>query len=116
MTGLVASNAGEIAFLISDDTSLTTFAGMAERTHAEWKALLDWCKLHGLDPMRMPACQTIVRNLERCRVEYDEAVLDERGRGQFDPDTHELVRRRVHVQGETPPVPFPAVTLRWLVV
>jgi hypothetical protein len=64
-------------FTVVDETTLTIHSSsFFEQATAEWKALLEWCQLHGLDPERMPSTgQTIVRDLEHCRVVYDEYVM-----------------------------------------
>jgi hypothetical protein len=107
-------------FTVVDETTLTIHSSsFFEQATAEWKALLEWCQLHGLDPERMPSTgQTIVRDLARCRVVYDEYVMsaDEaqlRAKywRSFDDEPE---RHRVHVQGETPPLPFPDVILAHL--
>lgn len=109
------------AFIVIDEETLYVLPGMFERATDEWKALLDWCRLHGLDPARMPANQVIERDLECCRVVYDEFVFDDQGKRALasgDPDDPATwlfqTPRRVHAQGETPPMPFPDVILRHL--
>lgn len=105
------------AFMLTSETRLSVFSAMFEKAPEEWRALLDWCRLHGLDPRQMPAAQVIERDLERCRVEYDRYVLDDRGHVQRDPhssDPTQVWIVRTSAQGETPPMPFPDVILRHL--
>jgi hypothetical protein len=104
-------------FDLLDDTTLQVYPGMYERAIAEWKALLEWCRAHGLDPHAMPAQQVIYRDVERCRVVYDRYVLDHQGHVQRDPRSNDpsvpWIFRNL-AQGETPPLPFPDVILRHL--
>lgn len=108
---------GAPAFILVDECTLQILALLPEAP-AEHTALMEWCELHGMIPGHMPATQTIVRDLERCRVVYDE----------FDATPEEMAdravhwrsypgvppTRRVHAQGETPPMPFPDVILAHL--
>lgn len=116
--GFVVPRVGHPAFYLQDETTLTVFTGMFEEATTEWQALLDWCRFHGLDPERMPATQTIERDVAGCRILYDAYVMtaDEvqlRARYwrqiQGEPE-----RRRAVEQGEAPPLPFPDVILRHL--
>lgn len=104
------------AFVLLDDETLYVLTGMFELATEEWKALLDWCRLHGLDPERMPAQQVIERDLEQRRVVYDEYVPpadDVQRRFKIGVDGEPEIRRTFR-QGETPPMPFPDVILRHL--
>lgn len=96
------------------DRELVTRPGLWEqhgrRVH---NALLDWCLLHGLNAEEMPAENRIVRDVERCRIEYDEVVRDDDGK-RLRADDGGFVIRRVHAQGETPPMPFPELLLALL--
>lgn len=103
------------SFMLTSETKLTVFAGMAEQTPEEWRALLEWCRFHDMDPHAMPASQIIIRNVEACRVEYDRYVLTDSGHVQRDPESSNpdaLWVFRAHSQGEAPPLPFPGVILR----
>jgi hypothetical protein len=77
-----------------------------------WQALLEWCQFHGIDPIRVPMCSSIVRNVEHCRVEYDEIQLGEDGKPVPVPGCDRYVVRRVVAQGEAPPLPWPAELLQ----
>lgn len=104
------------AFVIEDETRLTTCVGMFEQAPHEWTALLDWCRFHGLDPERMPAGQVIERDVAGRRIVYDEYVLtrDQVQAAFRAGDPEPLRRHRVVEQGEAPPLPFPDVILRHL--
>lgn len=80
---------------------------------AAWEAVIEWVRVHGIDPQRVPMCSMILRNVEACRVEYDEIQVDEAGRRRTvgPPSDAELVIERVRAQGETPPLPWPAELL-----
>jgi hypothetical protein len=80
----------------------------------EWRALLAWCRLHGLDPELMPVQQTIVRNFKRARIEYDEFVIIDGCRVHDERELDQVQVRRTFRQGETPPMPFPDVILAHL--
>lgn len=104
-------------FTLVDETKLTIHSTrFFEACTREWEALLDWCRLHGLDPERMPSAgQVIERDLVRCRVVYDEYVMTaddvQHRRKHWKLYDGEPLRQRVHAQGETPPMPFPDVIL-----
>lgn len=108
------------ALVVVDATTIRTDMGLHDLAHQEWRALIDWCRVHGMNPDDMPVDQVIVRDLERCRVVYDLIVRDGQGKRVLergdpdDPATWRYERRRVHAQGETPPMPFPDVILRHL--
>jgi hypothetical protein len=97
-----------ILHLSPDGTSLTVDGPLlAESDPMGHFALCEWCVTHGLDPHQMPGRQTIERDVERCRVVYDLVVNDPHaGRPSRDED---VVVRRVHAQGETPPLPWPSI-------
>lgn len=79
--------------------------------HVEaWTALLEWCEFHDIDPKRVPMLSTITRNVDGCRVEYDQLLVNERGAKILGPDG-KIQWRRVHAQGETQPLPWPAELL-----
>ena len=80
-----------------------------ERSPEAHRALMSWCEFHDIDPYRVPMLSVIVRNIEACRVEYDEIVLGFDGTKATvqDGDDLVLVTRRVHTQGATPPLPWP---------
>lgn len=93
--------------LLITDTELEILdATFVARHPAAHRALKEWAEFHDIDPMRVPLHSCVVRNVEACRVEYDEIVLDADGNPVFlegaDWDT-----RRVHSQGEAPPLPWP---------
>lgn len=96
---------------VVSDRELITRAGIWEEHgfHVH-DALLRWCAVHGMDAHDMPADNRIVRDPVQCRVEYDVIVRDQDGRRLRDEDG--FVVRRAHVQGETPPMPFPDFLLR----
>lgn len=109
---------GAPAFIVVDETVLSVLPRMFELATDEWKALLDWCRFHGLDPARMPACQVIERDLKHRRVVYDEYIADadeiqHRAKHWRLYDGEPEIRRTFR-QGETPPMPFPDVILRHL--
>lgn len=74
-----------------------------------WEALNRWCELHDIDPHRVLLCSRIVRNVEACRVEYDQVVLgcDLAKATVRDGDNLVVMTWSVHSQGETPPMPWP---------
>lgn len=103
-------------FWVVSDTTLV-IRGEIVVDHPAHQALLEWCRTHGMDPEQMPADQVIRRDVARCRVEYDRFVLDREGHRQLcrhalangeDLESVHFARERVHAQGETPPLPFPA--------
>lgn len=104
-------------FTVTDATTIRIDSTrFFEEYPEEHRALLDWCRAHGLVPEQMVAAgQTIVRDVAGCRVVYDAFVLNDDGHRILDPATGDTYRkRRVHGQGETPPMPFPDVILRHL--
>lgn len=99
------------AFTVTD-TELTIHAqDFPLLAHDAWRALCEWAEFHDIDPKRVPMCSTIVRNVEACRVEYDQFEVDERGRPVSAWPDDEVLRRRVCSQGEAPPLPWPAALL-----
>jgi hypothetical protein len=106
--------AGVPAFVLVDETTLNVLPRMYELATAEWKALLEWCRFHGLDPRTMPCQQVIYRNVACRRIEYDQFSLDENGRLTLSELEREPQVFRVIAQGETPPLPFPDVILAHL--
>jgi hypothetical protein len=96
------------------ETTLTVHSHRFPEVHpAAWRAVIGWVEFHGMDPYRIPMCQTIVRNVKARCVEYDEIQVDEAGRRRIvgPPSDAELVIERVRAQGETPPLPWPAELL-----
>lgn len=94
-------------------TALTVHTtGFPEVHPAAWRSMLGWCEFHGIDPYRVPMCQTIVRNVEARCVEYDLYQLDEaRVRRAMLAGADEPLVKRVRAQGETEPLPWPAEVL-----
>lgn len=91
-----------------DGTRLTVDGPLlAEADPAGHRALLEWCEFHGLDPHLMIGRPTIERDVERRRIVYD-LVVREEGRIVMGDDDAAVVRR-VHCQGETPPLPWPSI-------
>jgi hypothetical protein len=82
---------------------------LAETDPAGHRELLDWCVTHGLDPHQMIGRQTIERDLKHCRIVYDLLVRDEHTGRLVIGDHDNAVVRRVHAQGETPPLPWPSI-------
>jgi hypothetical protein len=113
--------AGVPAFVLVDETTLSVMPRMYELATVEWKALIAWCRFHGLDPHTMPCQQVIYRDVASRRIEYDQFVFDDQGKRALasgDPDDSATwlfqTPRRVFAQGETPPLPFPDVILAHL--
>lgn len=102
------------AFILVDETTLSVLPDIQRRATEEWWALLDWCRRHGMDPAAMPVRQVIFRDVDRCRIEYDEFVLVDGVRSFDAREPSGCQVHRVVAQGETPPLPFPDVILRHL--
>jgi hypothetical protein len=98
------------AFTVTDTELTIHTSDFPQLAHDAWRALCEWALFHDIDPKRVPMCSTIVRNVEGCRVEYDQIEVDERGRKVVGADD-EVMRRRVCSQGEAPPLPWPTVLL-----
>lgn len=105
---------GAPAFILVDETTLSVLPLIQCRAPQEWWALLDWCRRHGMVPEQMPVQQVIFRDVDRCRVEYDEFVLVDGVRSYDAREPSGFQVRRVVAQGETPPMPFPDVILAHL--
>lgn len=105
---------GAPAFILVDETTLSVLPLIQRRAPQEWWALLDWCRAHGMVPEQMPAQQVIFRDVDRCRVEYDEFVVVDGLRSLDLREPSGYMVHRVHAQGETPPMPFPELILRHL--
>lgn len=74
----------------------------------EWRALLEWVKLHGLDPEKMLASGGVTRDALDCCIRYTTFVYDDDGRRRLDPDGPGTLLLVPGVeQGEAPPFPFP---------
>jgi hypothetical protein len=69
-----------------------------------WHDVMDWCRFHGLEPMRIPAGSDIIRDEARRRILYEEFVWDDDGPLVFDMQP---VRAGRVEQGEASPLPFP---------
>lgn len=76
-----------------------------EVNHAAWAALIKWIQFHDIDSHVIPLLSEIVRNVEACRVEYEQFVFGADGTPTF--DNHDAVTRPAHSQGEAPPLPWP---------
>lgn len=74
-----------------------------------WKALLEWVKLHGLNPDKMLAAGGVTRDAGGCCIRYTTFVYDVDGRRRLDPDgpPGQLLHLPGIEQGEAPPFPFP---------
>ncbi|MBA3782393.1 MAG: hypothetical protein H0X12_11155 [Nocardioides sp.] len=75
---------------------------------AAWMASLEWARFHGLDPDRIPAGSTVIRDEPGRRIVFDEFVKD--GPKVSDIvviDGEPQIVRRIE-QGEAPPLPLPA--------
>lgn len=99
------------SLVVVSDTELITRERCWEKHPQAWAALLDWCCRHGIDPHAIPVTNRIIRDVERCRVEYDGIVTDVDGKRLITDDG--LVLRRMYVQGETPPMPWPFEAVDW---
>lgn len=101
-----------LGLIVVGETGVFTTNAFPDQHPDAWLAMLDWCKVHGLDPEAMPCTNMIVRNVERCRIEYTEFVGGaDRAQWLFRRGGDEPEVRRVHAQGETPPAPFPPEVL-----
>lgn len=97
------------------DTELRTYPLLPERDPVAWQAIQRWCEAHDIDPRRVPMSNHIVRDEAGYRVEYDEFVFDQAGGIALDHADCAIVRRVVS-QGEGPPLPFPALLVRDVLV
>lgn len=77
----------------------------------EWKALMEWCEFHAIDPHQVLAGTRISRDeCGRC-IRYVGLVLDEEGRKQYDgdPEFGRIRTAPMVEQGEAPPLPYPPI-------
>ncbi|MEV5001960.1 hypothetical protein [Nocardioides sp. LML1-1-1.1] len=87
-----------------DETHLTVLSHLPERVRL---ALCEWIEFHGGNPAEIPMCSTIRRLVDQCAVEVTVMVRNDDGRVVLEdggPAT-----RTVLLQGETPPLPWPAI-------
>lgn len=74
---------------------------------AAWEASLEWARFHGLDPMRIPAGSTVVRDAANRRILFEEYVKDGPDVGDIlIVDGEPQIVNQVE-QGEAPPLPLP---------
>lgn len=99
-----------ILHLSLDGTRLTVDGPLlAEADPAGHRALLEWCEAHDLNPHLMIGRQTIERDVERRRIVFDLVVHDDETGRIVTGDNDTAVVRRVHAQGETPPLSWPSI-------
>lgn len=96
------------------ETELTIFDCSLFNGSEAWETTMDWLRFHDMDPMTMPAEQTVVRDLANRRVIHEVFIFDENGELVLKRDEDgDLIaeRRRAYSQGETEPLAIPARTL-----
>lgn len=92
------------------DTDVTVHDPAARRLFPEaHQALLDWMTVHDIDPDDVLYGTTITRDEAGRRVLYERVMRDSQGQKLWWGDAIRVVD--AVVQGETPPMPWPAAVL-----